>query len=266
MGLLKKIGESINPFGGIISGAIGIGQSLIDRKTQQMNIDKTFQTNKQLQEMEFQKNQEMWTRANEYNTPKEQMARFSAAGLNPNLAYSQGNSGNTATNLPKYQAPQANFNYKPLNLAPVLGMYQDFTMRQAQTDNLREQRKVIEANAKIADQNAQYTGWINAIKARIMARELGLKDIDLALKGQESTDMEITPYGPIKSYIPSQVYKQAFESRAKQPEIGLQRWSADIKRIQTDTEFKQKQIEMVLFDRLSKIFGNIVPSFSYKIK
>lgn len=40
---------------------------------------------------------QMWNLANQYNDPKQQMARLAAAGLNPNLVYGGGNvSGNTA--------------------------------------------------------------------------------------------------------------------------------------------------------------------------
>lgn len=43
-----------------------------------------------------------WKMQNEYNTPSAQMARFLAAGLNPNLIYGQ---SNTAGSLPSVSAP-----------------------------------------------------------------------------------------------------------------------------------------------------------------
>lgn len=43
-----------------------------------------------------------WQMQNEYNTPANQMARFKAAGLNPNLIYDRGDSG-SAGSLPSYQ-------------------------------------------------------------------------------------------------------------------------------------------------------------------
>jgi len=43
---------------------------------------------------------------NEYNSPKSQMARFQAAGLNPNLVYSQGNPGNQSTTLSQPESLQ----------------------------------------------------------------------------------------------------------------------------------------------------------------
>ena len=43
-----------------------------------------------------------WQLANEYNSPSNQMSRFKSAGLNPNLIYERGDSGN-ASSLPAYQ-------------------------------------------------------------------------------------------------------------------------------------------------------------------
>lgn len=61
--------------------------------------------NKQLAAIQNQYNIDMWNRQNEYNSPQAQMQRFSEAGLNPNLIYGQGNSGN-ATSAPVQVAPE----------------------------------------------------------------------------------------------------------------------------------------------------------------
>lgn len=53
-----------------------------------------YSANKKLQEQQNQFNLDMWNKQNEYNSPKAQMQRFQEAGLNPNLIYGQGTSGN----------------------------------------------------------------------------------------------------------------------------------------------------------------------------
>ena len=59
---------------------------------QQMRAEqRQFDYNKQLQDYAYSQNLEQWNRENAYNSPSAQMARFSAAGLNPNLIY--GDSG-----------------------------------------------------------------------------------------------------------------------------------------------------------------------------
>lgn len=55
-------------------------------------------------EYEFDKNVEMWNMQNDYNSPAAQMERLQAAGLNPNLMYSMGTSGNASGSV-QYSAP-----------------------------------------------------------------------------------------------------------------------------------------------------------------
>lgn len=56
-------------------------------------------------EKQRQFSESMWNKQNAYNTPKMQMDRLKAAGLNPALMYGQGNTGNAEKALP-YQQPQ----------------------------------------------------------------------------------------------------------------------------------------------------------------
>lgn len=92
----------------------------------------------------------MWNRGNEYNSPVAQMARLREAGLNPNLVYGSGATGNMASQLPKYNAPTVSYNYQPpVNPLEILGAYQDFRLRQAQLDNMEANRKATEAGTTL---------------------------------------------------------------------------------------------------------------------
>lgn len=51
-------------------------------------------------------NEQAWMQQQEYNSPANQMARYKAAGLNPNLIYGQGTSGN-ASSAPVLTSPLA---------------------------------------------------------------------------------------------------------------------------------------------------------------
>lgn len=89
-------------------------------------------------------NREMWDLQNEYNLPSAQMDRLRKAGLNPNLMYGNGASGGQAAQIqqatmPKYQAARANYSYVPAQVPQILGMYQDFKLKSAQMDLLKEQ-------------------------------------------------------------------------------------------------------------------------------
>jgi len=77
-----------------------------------------------------------WNMQNQYNSPKEQMMRFKEAGLNPNLIYGQGNSGNQSSPA-SYQAPRLNYQFDPFDMPQVLQPFQDYQMRAAQIDNVK---------------------------------------------------------------------------------------------------------------------------------
>lgn len=100
----------------------------------------TNKANKELAEYQYQKDLEMWNKSNEYNTPAAQMQRYKDAGLNPNLMYGQGNSGNTSTVMPKYQAPTLdNHVDAKMDVIPALQLYQDMAVKKAQVDNIKAQ-------------------------------------------------------------------------------------------------------------------------------
>lgn len=96
--------------------------------------------NKQMAEKAYERDVEMWNRQNEYNNPASQMSRLKEAGLNPNLVYGSGQTvGNTASQLPRYQAPtmQANFQ-PPSSVLNELSAYADIEVKRAQAENLRQ--------------------------------------------------------------------------------------------------------------------------------
>lgn len=88
--------------GGIAAGvgalASGIAGGVIN-KTAQRDANKV---NIQLAREQQQFAQKMIQQQNEYNSPVAQMQRYAQAGLNPNLVYTQGTSGNQ-TSIPTYQ-------------------------------------------------------------------------------------------------------------------------------------------------------------------
>lgn len=133
--------------GGLIGGLLSLGGSIYEAENQKRNVDKTIEANKQLSEYGYSKDLEMWNLQNQYNSPLAQMERLKAAGLNPNLIYGSGSaSSGNASQMPRYNAPTVKYDYKPVvDLPRVLSMYQDFTMRQAQIDNVKAQTQNVHA-------------------------------------------------------------------------------------------------------------------------
>lgn len=94
----------------------------------------------------------MWNMQNQYNTPSMQMQRLTEAGLNPHLMYGQGNTGNASTpqKAPVPEVQNELSSLSQMSLAPVLSMYQDWRVKNAQIENLN-------ANADATRQNAALT-------------------------------------------------------------------------------------------------------------
>jgi len=129
---------------GIYNSIAGVAQSNLDRAQQNANVDKTIAANRQLAQMQFDQNKNMWAENNRYNSPEAQMARLKLAGLNPNLVYGSGGStGNSSGSIPQYQAPRESYDYRAPDIrAPLpesIAQFQDFQLRQAQIDNTKTQ-------------------------------------------------------------------------------------------------------------------------------
>lgn len=100
------------------------------------NTSLTNKANRQMADLEYKRNLEMWNKQNEYNLPVNQMNRMVQAGLNPNLMYGQGNVGNAQT-IPQYHAPRMEYNMQLPNVMDQLSRYLGLRMQQAQIDNVK---------------------------------------------------------------------------------------------------------------------------------
>lgn len=131
----------------IIPIAAGVGSivgNLLNNSANKSSVKLQNEGNMKLAEYSFQKENEMWRQANEYNLPQNQMQRLKDAGLNPNMVYgSQSVTGNTVQpTLPKYNAPRMeavhNLNYGVGDAAMnALSQYQSLQANQAQVNNVK---------------------------------------------------------------------------------------------------------------------------------
>lgn len=106
---------------GAISAGAGVLSSLIssgsNARANETNLQIAREYNaaqRELAEFQANYNERMWHMQNEYNTPSAQMERFRAAGLNPNLVYSQGNPGNAASSPTYPDVKQMAASVKPV--------------------------------------------------------------------------------------------------------------------------------------------------------
>lgn len=109
-------------------------------------IDSVINYNLQTQEAQRQRkwNEDMWERQNKYNTPAAQMQRYRDAGLNPNLIYGQGTSGN-AEKVQGYDRANPTINFNPME---ILNQYQDLKVK-------KSNQNLIDANAELTEQRAK---------------------------------------------------------------------------------------------------------------
>lgn len=121
--------------GNAFSGLFGIGSQASANKA-----------NMELAKYQNEWNEYMWNKQNEYNTPKNQMARYLDAGLNPNLIYGSGSaSAGNSSSVPT----SANMHLDPL---PV----PDFGNSLNQSINNMRQRELTDADIKQKDSVSEY--------------------------------------------------------------------------------------------------------------
>lgn len=108
-------------------------------------------------------NQRNYEEVRRYNTPAQQMGRFRAAGLNPNLIYTQ---TNEAEQRPEWKPPSYDFS-AVANVPSELSQYQNVKESKSRVDNLVKQNKLLDE--QITSQ----------IIANNFAEELTRKNIDL---------------------------------------------------------------------------------------
>ena len=107
--------------GGTIASGIGAGKRQKKQHQHQMNMaGQQYRHNKKLANLAFQNNMKAIAAQNAYNTPAKQMARYKAAGLNPNLVVGQGSPGNQ-TQTAQYQQQPTNYQQIESPHSPISG-------------------------------------------------------------------------------------------------------------------------------------------------
>lgn len=221
--------------GGALSGLGGAGAQ------RQAN-----RANQRMAQTEFDNNLRMWNMQNAYNTPAAQMQRFKDAGLNPNLIYGQGNSGNASV-LPRYsRADQQPVDYISPIGGGVLGMlsgFQDYQVKQAQIDNLKAQNLAIQANTLMTETRqgmaATQAGTVRATQPFTIKQA----QYDALLKEQQfDQKSQLFPYS-----LEYATGRNAYQSTQ------IQKMFTDMDRTKASTEYQKLQNEWYL----TKLFGGM---------
>lgn len=134
--------------------------------------------NMRLAQFQAQQNQRYLDQQLEYNSPKAQMARFKEAGLNPNLIYGQGTSGNQSAPLTYPEVRPRDFS-QLLSIAPTLNqsmLAQSQVQAQqvrsvkdlASTELARAQKELVDRNPYMNDSviKSMVSSWESAAKIK----------------------------------------------------------------------------------------------------
>lgn len=144
-------GSSFGPWGTVIGGGLGLLSGVFSGNSQASQNEKNRQFQLQMYNKQYSDAVNFWNMQNDYNSPSAQMARFKAAGLNPNLIYGQGTPGNASSpppvpHAPTYQGIAPNTLGQGISGAlSSLGNYYDLETKRAQVDNMKRQNELVAA-------------------------------------------------------------------------------------------------------------------------
>lgn len=168
------------------SGAIGVGQDWLQSQyNQEMQKDMASwnaQQQQNLNDRTFQQNLEMWNLKNAYDSPEQQMARYKAAGLNPNLIYGQSNTSGSMPELSSATYDAGHYNpvdnrmqRAQLQLA-LQEQHQRVTNQAIENDLARQRLLLAERNANRED--ALANAQINALESNLGLTRARINDIE----------------------------------------------------------------------------------------
>lgn len=206
---------ALTPLGSGILG--GFLSSLFDTAGSAAGSALTYQQQKDLAKYQYDLNMQGWREMNEYNSPKNQMARYQEAGLNPNLIYGSGSaSAGNAGSFPEYKAPNlARFQaFDNVGSQFLAGM-----MQIQQLSNLNKQGQLLEAQTDLAHHNSD-VAKANAMNTFAMVPGTRAKSI--------VADMETHYYEDKQKYALKQAAATLQETERRIELIGKQVTNADL--------------------------------------
>lgn len=206
---------------GVATGALSSGFGALVGNAQS---NKQYHQQKKLAKLQYDLNMQSWNAQNAYNTPAAQMERFKEAGLNPNLMYSQGSSGQ-ASDYPKYQAPTIDTRYDvPNPIDKAMGFYSQF-----------QSIKNMKADAAVKDKQVDY---YKTMVEEALSR-IRLNNSRSALTSGQSALLNGTAQYQIDSAFET-ARANKLENKKREFEITLQPLRLD--QLQTQINLLRKQI------------------------
>ena len=199
---------------------------------------------------------------NQYNSPMAQMARFSQAGLNPNLIYKQSNEGGSvrSTDAKAYNPTSPEF--RPMDITSIIAQSQQSANIQAQTDLTNEKIRTERLNQELKQWDAIMKPLDYASKdtknyvageladTQIEAGKQGLNSLlanITATKDRNQRENELQPgklsiqSATTDAIIENILYTKTREKLTQQQILNLQEV---MKQVKTNTELQQLEVDL----------------------
>ena len=141
----------------LVGGAlIGLGGSALGSVVNAVSNASANRTNIKLAREQLAWNEKMWHLNNQYNAPLAQMQRYTEAGLNPNLMYGQGNSGNASSPAQGVDAPtvRSNWNLDSQMIGQALQLSSQMKVNDSIVEKNIQDAAKSRSEANVADANA----------------------------------------------------------------------------------------------------------------
>lgn len=183
---------------GAVTGALGVGTSLLSSSNQLKAVRETNKANKEIAESNNRWNREnmqlqndwnlaQWNRENAYNSAASQVQRFREAGLNPYLAMTAGASAGTASSVTSADAAPASEVGKQMpadysGYQQTASLLSQLPAQMAQAENLGASTDQMSAQADVYRKQAEQLGIDNWYQGAL--KQLGIlqavADLDIS--------------------------------------------------------------------------------------
>lgn len=250
----------IGGLGSVIGSAIG-ASSQRQANIQNMELAK-YQNNWQTAENEkaYARSLEMWNLQNAYNSPTAQMSRLRQAGLNPNLVYGNGVTGNSAGSAPQYQpakiqrATMEPYRGWNLGLSDAVSTFMAMRQNKAQIENMEAQNKLIKEQARtegirqgnIAMSTARSGFDLN------LARELRNVSIDRAIAEKNFSEASASGAwtGANQKVLQYELDRTLFDNKVKLSNAQYSAAMEGLRKLRQDNDINAFRY------RMERLFGN----------
>lgn len=229
-------GKKPSFFGTMLKNAFpmigGVVQGLLDYRAQKKSMQRNLQTQQELAKYRYEKDREMYENALAYNTPAQQMQRFKDAGLNPNLIYSRGDSGNAPAVMPKYPEMSADMQLPSPVKIPNLSKYYDTVLQ-------REQIKQAQLNTDLLNGQKSFQLLEYGAKSAYIFEEAYARAKQAGYKGDKA-DFDKFVLNNFKDIAQSAQINKWGQEGAK-----YDLYTEDVKKRKIDTAIQQKNLDFL---------------------